>query len=304
MAIHHQYANGDGSVVTIDQDDVVYQRSHQFVDGLAPLDSESITVPDVVYTYTPGPPVPPPDPIVIHDPAPAETMFGDTGITASSPAAVAASDARYGVAGAAFRWYFTGAPATTVPNDRAYVVSWKTLAPLATVQAMNGLRKFYKHEADHKFVTGEITDKNQWKSECQAQGLTDFCLTCDAFINSSKNPSDWLYPSATHIGVDFDGSSFTDHYHDFTPELNALKAWLAAHPQITSWGVPEFGANRATANDTDGTKRAAWMSHWCGEFAKAGAEYVLYWEYPPNFPTSGYTTPAEVATVAAWMTTR
>ena len=129
-------------------------------------------------------------------------------------------------------------------------------------------------------------------------GLTAVCLTGWAFDpKSGVDPSTFLVPGVTHLGVDFDGISSTSGYHDYTVALANVVAFCAKHG--LTWGVPEFGANRAT-NDLTGDVRAQWLLSWAAKFRDAGAEYVCLWEQTSQ-AGSCFTTPAEVATVRAML---
>lgn len=190
------------------------------------------------------------------------------------------------------RWYFQDVPGI-IPTDRDIIVSFKTLVQPSLIH--RGKRTFYRHEIDHEILTvpPEIS-LPIWIADMNRMQLTDVCLTANCFVNPKKNPANFILSNTTHIGVDFDGISYTTHYHDYTSELNAVVAFTKAHG--LTWGVPEFGADRATAIDPDGQQRARWMAEWCGKFQDAGAEYVCFWEQD-SIPTSTFTTPAELAAV-------
>lgn len=274
------YRNVDGSEVTIVIPDPVVTPA-------------VVTVGDASYTWTPAPPVPAVS-------VPVGTLFGNTPRGSDTVAALAATDAVYGTAGAVVRWYFTGAPnAAALPTDRAVVVSYKT----APAMRLNTMREFLDHEIDHQVIANGVSLPD-WGAKMKRLGLTDFCLTDDAFTNPAKNPETYLAaagPQIAHVGVDFDGLSPKkpgDSYHDYTAGLAAVVAFCKKHG--LTWGVPEFGADQAP-DDTDGTRRAAWLLAGAKMFRDAGAEYVCVWEDPIRQPGSTFRTPAEVATVRAML---
>ncbi len=229
-------------------------------------------------------------------PAPASAFFGDTPRGASDAAGVSTMDSNYGPADVV-RLFWSGAAGASPAPDRRVVGSIKTINSGTAAWASTMWRWAYQHEIDSKIKKGLMT-LPQWRAGMDSlvalhvPGLS-VVLTADAFVNPSKNPSDYLVPGVTHLGVDFDGISQSSGYHDYARELAAVKAFTQAHG--LTWGVAEFGANRA-ANDPDGTARAAWLQTWGGRFAAAGAEYVCLWEN--NFQTgSTFTTAAENAAV-------
>lgn len=235
------------------------------------------------YMYNPAPP-------------PKRTKFGDTQRSVSG--GLAEVDKAYGGPGATARVYFTGAPGQ-IPPDRAVIASFKqaqtTAAGLASLALAE--RRFYFHEIDHqeRITPKAPITRAQWKTDMIAMGLTDVCLTADCFVNTAKNPADYLVDGVTHIGVDFDGISGGTSYHDYSKALAAVIAFCDAHG--LTWGVPEFGTDRQTW-DTDGSGRAAWLIYWAGKFRAAGAEYVCVWEYSAQ-PGSLFTAAAEITAVRA-----
>ncbi len=78
-----------------------------------------------------------------------------------------------------------------------------------------------------------------------------------------------LTPDATVLGIDFDGFKGAKlPYPDLDSILTTgeLVAYLKANPNIVAVSFPEFSAHRDPVNDTDGTKRAAWLQ---AQIAKA-----------------------------------
>jgi hypothetical protein len=153
------------------------------------------------------------------------------------------------------------------------------------------------HEIDSKIKKG-VTTLAAWRSSMaslvarKVPGLS-VILTADAFCERGEEPSDYLVPGVTHLGVEFDGISSSTGYHDYSKELTAVEAFSKAHH--LTWGVAEFGANRA-GDDPNGTARAAWLTTWGLRFAAAGAEYVCLWEIDSE-AGSDFTTAAETAAV-------
>lgn len=272
------YNNPDGSKSTI-----------VIPDPIVTVAPPIVTQDDPVYSWTPAPPVP-------AVAKPVRTLIGGTPRGKSDAPGVAAVDAAYGAA-SVIRLYCTGTLIPPVPTGRKVVGSFKTL-PGRPLEANEYDWLFYQHEIDAKVKKGTIT-LAQWQSDMAAlkkTGITNLgvCVTADAFVNPSKpDPSTWLTPGVTHIGVDFDGISSATGYHDYTKELAAVVAFCAKHG--LTWGVPEFGANRA-ANDPDGSGRAAWLVHWIQQFQRAGAQYVCLWEQDSQVGST-FTTPVEIATV-------
>jgi hypothetical protein len=229
-------------------------------------------------------------------PAPLDTLFGDTPRSSSSAAAVAAMDARYGSA-QVVRLFWSGAARPSPVHGRPVVGSIKRIDAGTAAWASTMWRWTYEHEIDSKIKKG-MTTLAEWRRSMDSlvalkvPGLS-VILTADAFVSRSKNPSDFLVPGVTHLGVDFDGISQSGGYHDYSRELAAVEAFTRAHH--LTWGVAEFGANRAS-NDPSGTARAAWLKTWGERFAAAGAEYVCLWEADSQ-SGSDFTTPAETAAV-------
>jgi hypothetical protein len=219
-------------------------------------------------------------------------LFGGTPRGASNVAGVASMDSTYGPA-KVIRLFWSGAAGTSPTSNREVVGSLKTVDSRTAPWARTMWRWAYQHEIDSKIKKGQTT-LAQWRSKMatlvkmKVPGLS-VILTADAFVNKSKRPADYLVAGVTHWGVDFDGISQSGGYHNYAKELAAVQSFTAAHH--LTWGVAEFGANRAS-NDPSGTARAAWLKTWGGRFAAAGAEYVCLWEN--NFQAgSNFTTKAE-----------
>lgn len=229
-------------------------------------------------------------------PAPTSALFGGTPRGASNAGGVAAMDSDYGPA-KVVRLFWSGGARTSTVTDRRVVGSIKTVDSDTAAWASKTWRWTYMHEIDSKIKKGQYT-LAAWRSKMESlvalkvPGLS-VILTANAFDNPSKNPSDYLVPGVTHLGVDFDGISQSAGYHDYSKELSAVVAFTKTHN--LTWGVGEFGANRAS-NDPSGTARAAWLKNWAGKFAAAGAEYVLLWENNSQ-AGSDFTTSAETAAV-------
>jgi hypothetical protein len=231
-------------------------------------------------------------------PTPIPTLFGNTPRSASNAAGVTAVDKGYGPA-KVIRLFYDEKTDLPVPpavtNGRIRVGSCKRTTAATLSNALKYERLAYQHEIDAKIKKGQFT-LAQWRSDMARfvalnhPGLS-VILTADAFVNKSKNPADYLIDGVTHLGVDFDGISSSTGYHNYAKELAAVEAFTHTHG--LTWGVAEFGANRA-ANDPQGTARAAWLATWGAQFAAAGAEYVCLWE-ADWLTGSEFTTPAEVA---------
>ena len=201
-------------------------------------------------------------------------------------------DSNYGPA-SVVRLFWSGPAGVSPAPDRRVVGSMKTINSGTAAWASTMWRWAYQHEIDSKIKKGLMT-LPEWRAGMDSLVALDVpglsvVLTADAFVNPTKNPSDYLVPGVTHLGVDFDGISQSTGYHDYSRELAAVKAFTQAHG--LTWGVAEFGANRAD-NDPDGTVRAAWLQTWGGRFAAAGAEYVCLWENNSQVGST-FTTAAE-----------
>lgn len=237
------------------------------------------------------------------------TLFGATPDSSDSAAGFAAMDAKYGVAAPVVRQFCTGA-AVTPPAalaGRAVIGSWNSrgLGDAAYMAACK--RSFFVHEIDHQWIQQPAAARDAYLASfignmnalhaLDTTGSLGICITADALINTAKAP--FLkalmnaLPWVTHVAPDVDGISNAASYHSYDKELSAWNAFVAAYPQVTSWGVPEFGANRAT-NDPTGVVRAAWMAKYTGEFASMGAEYVTFWSKTTQ-TGSTFDTPAEIA---------
>lgn len=217
---------------------------------------------------------------------------------------VATLDAKYGLTVPALRWFWPGLLGSTVPATGRFIVgSFKQMPPnTSTLHQLNYWT--FQHEIDAKIVKGQY-DLASWKTNMTALaqlGIPGLCVivTANCFVNSSKNPEDtigWARDTlgVTHFGADFDGISYSDHYHDYSPETAAVHAYATKHNM--TWGVPEHGANQA-ANDPTGVARAAWSAKTVRLNSQAGAQYQLLWEYTGQ-AGSEYKTPAEIATWTA-----
>jgi hypothetical protein len=238
------------------------------------------------------PPPPPP-------PAPT-TLFGGTPRGLSNWAGVASMDETYGPA-SVVRLFWPGTGGANPATDRKVVGSCKSLTNVAA-WAKTMWRWAYQHEIDSKVKKGLVT-LPAWKADMERlvalniPGLS-VILTADCFVNPSKNPANYLISGVTHLGVDFDGISSSTGYHDYSKELAEVEAFVKANG--LTWGVAEFGANRAN-NDGDGSVRAAWLKTWGDKFAVAGAEYVCLWE---SYGQTGstFTAPAEISTIRTYFT--
>lgn len=244
---------------------------------------------------------------------PKPTLIGGSPQTAQTLAGISAMDAKYGAPGKMVRLF---CPTTSkyLAANRPVVGSWNTLSSSDAAVMAKWLRSFYKHEFDHLYeetaaasrpalVAQYIEDLNDLH-EIDSTGSLGLDLTADALTNTSKfamieqilKGCPWL----GHIAWDFDGASpktATATYHPYTAELAALPKFLAAHPQITSWGVAELGWNRAQ-NDPTGVARAAALSKLLGELVVLGPEYISLWEANSQVGST-FDTPAEVASVAS-----
>jgi hypothetical protein len=227
---------------------------------------------------------------------PGATLFGNTPRTGSNPTGVASIDAVYGPSKVMRLFWSRGAGPIPVSDGRKVVGSIKVIDSNTKAWADQVWRWAYQHEIDAKVKKGQFT-LPQWHADMTslvALGSTGLSviLTADCFVNPGKHPADFLIPGVVHLGVDFDGISGST-YHDYSKELAAVVAFVKANG--LTWGVGEFGANRAPA-DTDGSLRAKWLLDWARRFADAGAEYVCLWEQNGQ-AGSDFTTPAEIAAV-------
>lgn len=234
-----------------------------------------------------------PSPLIRAAAAPSSTLFGDT---PTGRGGVAAVDSAFG-RGKVIRLFWSGAPRKSPVSDRKVVGSFSKMGSGTAAWARTMWRWTYDHEPDSKLRKGRL-NLAAWRADMKSlvklgiPGLS-VILTADAFVSKRKNPNDYMIPGITHIGVDFDGISKSDGYHDYSRELAAVVAYTKAHG--LSWGVGEFGANRAS-NDPSGAGRAAWLKTWAAKFKAAGAEYVTLWSRDSQ-ARSGFTTPAEKAAV-------
>lgn len=241
----------------------------------------------------PAPPPPPPTPA-------SKTVVGATPLAASNDAGVREV---YSIFGGPFglRLFYSGdlAVPPAVSNGTFRVGSCKTDNATSVNNGHLYDRVAFDHEIDSKIKKGQTTLALWQASMKKFQGVPGLSviLTADCFVNKSKNPADYLIPGVKYLGVDFDGIS-GDTYHDYSKELANVVAFVKAHN--LTWGVAEFGANRAPS-DTDGSKRAAWLQHWLDQFKAAGAEYVMFWANN-SFPGSPFSKPAEIQVVKSSVT--
>lgn len=249
---------------------------------------------------TPPPPPPPPPPSGMH--------FGSSTVTGapSSATEISTMDSKFGVTVPVIRNYWGGAVSLPIPDaSRRFVGSFKAISSTANMTTwMAGMyRSFYIHEIDSKVHKGEATIAGWQADMATLKKIGDpgfgVCVTADCFVNSGKNPSDYLVPGITHWGIDFDGLSphSGSTYHDYTKELNAVKKFVAANG--LTWGVPEFSADRAPGDPT-GVNRAAWINNWSSQFIAAGCEYITWWETTGQ-PLSVASTTAEINALNALM---
>lgn len=233
--------------------------------------------------------------------APAVAPFGDVSRANSTATDIHTVDGIY-IVSKAVRTYSSGSIVVPPVTDRPCTGSWKSMAGYsATIRNQYAQDDaIYWHEIDHHSDIGDITVA-QWKADMVGKNITAFCLTAWCFNPASgKNPADYLFPGATHVWVDFDGISSATGYHDYSVELANVIAFCQAHG--LTWGVAEFGANRATTTDPNGTARVQWVTTWLGNFRAAGAKKVLWWERTSQ-TNSCMDTPAEIACMKSLLAT-
>lgn len=235
--------------------------------------------------------------------------FGNTPRGSSTAANVSIVDAWYAVKSKIIRLYCTGQLLAPAVTDRDVIGSFKTMPTSAQTSAFlaNAAKYaflFFQHEIDHKVIDAASgVSLPAWKTQMtilKSMGVANLaiCLTADCFVNPAKNPLDYMIPGITHIAVDFDGVSpkpGVQTYHDYSAALAAVVAFCTKYGY--TWGVPEFGANRASG-DTSGVLRSYWLALWAGKFKAAGALYVCVWEQDGQIGST-FTTVAETATVSA-----
>lgn len=226
-------------------------------------------------------------------------LIGNSTRGDSTAVEVAKSDAVYGGPSRLARLYCPTVLRPPAVTDRKVVGSFKNVAGATKSEMDLYTWLFYQHEIDSK-VKKKLITLNQWKTDMtHLVGLgsksLSICVTADVFVNSAKNPTDYLIPGITHWGVDFDGISSATGYHDYTVAL--AKAVVFAETHGLTLGVPELGANRATSVDPDGIQRAAWLTRNLRAFQDQNFLYSCFWE--EDLQTgSTFTTPVEIAAVS------
>ena len=260
---------------------------------------------------------PEPEPVVLWGACPGK---GGTGT-----AAIAALTTKWG-AGQALRLFCSGGLDTlpTIPDGTPLVhISWKPdlaaliagsldaqiRAAVAWAQALQarGIEPVLEvwHEPDAKARKGSGTVA-QYVAAKSAFGRrvrelaptirTALTLTGWTFNPASGiNPDEWGTVVADVLGVDCDGINSTIKYPDYSGTIAAAAAW--AEVCGFDLAVPEFGEPRL-ASDTDGSKRAAWLTEQAATLEAAGVGWVQLFDYTAT-ATVPYelTTPAEIA---AW----
>jgi hypothetical protein len=260
---------------------------------------------------------PEPEPVVLWGACPGK---GGTGT-----AAIAALTTKWGP-GQALRLFCSGGLDTlpTIPDGTPLVhISWKPdlaaliagsldaqiRAAVAWAQALQarGIEPVLEvwHEPDAKARKGSGTVA-QYVAAKSAFGRrvrelaptirTALTLTGWTFNPASGiNPDEWGTVVADVLGVDCDGINSTTKYPDYGPVIAAAAAWAKSHGYDLA--VPEFGEPRL-ASDTDGSKRAAWLTEQAAKLEAAGVGWVQLFDYTAT-ATVPYelTTPAEIA---AW----
>ena len=250
---------------------------------------------------------PEPEPVVLWGACPGK---GGTGT-----AAIAALTTKWG-AGQALRLFCSGGLDTlpTIPDGTPLVhISWKPdlaaliagsldaqiRAAVAWAQALQarGIEPVLEvwHEPDAKARKGSGTVA-QYVAAKSAFGRRALTLTGWTFNPASGiNPDEWGTVVADVLGVDCDGINSTIKYPDYSGTIAAAAAW--AEVCGFDLAVPEFGEPRL-ASDTDGSKRAAWLTEQAATLEAAGVGWVQLFDYTAT-ATVPYelTTPAEIA---AW----
>lgn len=214
-------------------------------------------------------------------------------------AAITDVDTYYGMKSKVMRLYFTGKLGAPLVTDRDVVVSWKTYEG---TQAEADLANSYfastlVHEINSKFIKGTY-NIDTWVSQMQAlkaKGVTNLVIivTADFFGRTDEQViTQKLVDLDLPFVIDFDGVSFSDHYHAWTNEIAAALAFIEKYG-IKVVGVGEFGACRATATDADDSARAAWLIQWADaiEAAFPDLAYGCVWEYV-GLANSEFTFPA------------
>lgn len=163
------------------------------------------------------------------------------------------------------------------------------------------------HEADKKVSDGDTT----WATVLAAKNrfyrvvkrANPRVLVANTLTGYTAEPASgrrldrWARIKADILGIDCDGiNPRTGPYPDYSDEVQAAVAFVTDHADrgYRYWSVPEFTAGRQPG-DVDGTKRAAWIADTAAEFVRAGASYVMYFDYD-NVGIQQLTTPAEIAT--------
>jgi hypothetical protein len=260
---------------------------------------------------------PEPEPVVLWGACPGK---GGTGT-----AAIAALTTKWG-AGQALRLFCSGGLDTlpTIPDGTPLVhISWKPdlaaliagsldaqiRAAVAWAQALQArgiepvLEVWHEPDAKARKGSGAVAQYVAAKSafgrrvrELSPTIRTALTLTGWTFNPSSGiNPDEWGTVVADVLGVDCDGINSTIKYPDYSGTIAAAAAWA----EVCGYdlAVPEFGEPRL-ASDTDGSRRAAWLTEQSAKLEAAGAGYVLLFDY-----TATATVPYELTTaaeIAAW----
>jgi uncharacterized coiled-coil protein SlyX len=101
---------------------------------------------------------------------------------------------------------------------------------------------------------------------------------------SGIDPTEWGTVVADVLGIDLDGINRTSlPYPDYAGTITAAAEFAKAHGY--SLAVPEFGEPRITA-DSDGSKRALWITATAAQIEAAAPLYVALFEYSGS--TAGY----------------
>lgn len=217
-----------------------------------------------------------------------DVLFGDSVQSgATNLAGVQAIATKYGVAPPVVRLFWETSPGAIPAISPQQIVGSHKVQPsdaAYTAWASQCLRHTYWHEIDHHSTNGDVS-LTAWQSVMNhyvtlgMPGLS-VILTANSFqpgiYNVSRFPASYMISGVTHLGVDLDGASFTDHYHDYDATVENVATFVEAHG--LDWFVGELGANRATSTDPTGSARAAWLTHTAENAAGNGANPVCLWE--------------------------